>query len=83
MPGMVKKDRERDRSHVGHACQPRIRIVMPGMKMNKMSCKKRTRKNSANQFLFKKLPLALEKINNDNNNNINNYNNKARVLFPQ
>ena len=22
MPGMVKKDRERERSHVGHACQP-------------------------------------------------------------
>ena len=43
MPGMVKKDRERERSHVGHACQPSIMIVMPGMKMNEMSCKKRTK----------------------------------------
>ena len=34
---------ERERSHVGHACQPSIRIVMPGMKMNEMSCKKRTK----------------------------------------
>ena len=33
---------------------------MPGMKMNEMSCRKE-RKNSANQFLFKELPLALEK----------------------
>ena len=43
MPGMVKKERERERSHVGHACQPGIRIVMPGMKMNEMSYKKRTK----------------------------------------
>ena len=47
--GTVKKDRERERereregSHAGHACQPSIRIVMPGMKMNEMSCKKRTK----------------------------------------
>ena len=59
MPGMVKKERERERSHVGHACQPSIRIVMPGMKMNEISCRKE-RKNSANQFLFKEFPLALE-----------------------
>ena len=42
MPAWWKKI-ERERSHVGHACQPSIRIVMPGMKMNEMSCKKRTK----------------------------------------
>ena len=45
MPGMVKKDTERERetqkSHAGHATQNRTGIVMPGMKMNEMSRKKR------------------------------------------
>ena len=34
MPGVVKKDTERERIHAGHASQPSIRIVMPGLKMN-------------------------------------------------
>ena len=38
---MVKKDRERERSHAGHATQTSIETVMPGMKMNEMSRKKR------------------------------------------
>ena len=43
MPGMVKKDteREKEKRHAGHATQNRTGIVMPGMKMNEMSRKKR------------------------------------------
>ena len=40
---MVKKDRERERNHAWHASQPSMRIVMPGMKMNEISSKKRTK----------------------------------------
>ena len=42
MPGMVKKDteREKEKRHAGHATQNRTGIVMPGMKMNEMSRKK-------------------------------------------
>ena len=40
MPGMVKKDREREKSHAGHATQSSIGIVLLGMKMSEMSCKK-------------------------------------------
>ena len=38
-----KKGRERERSHAGHASQSSIRMAMPGMKMDEMSCKKRTK----------------------------------------
>ena len=43
MPGMVKKDtdRQKEKRHAGHATQNRTGIVIPGMKMNEMSRKKR------------------------------------------
>ena len=41
MPGMVK--REREKSHAGHVSRTRIGIVIPGTKMDEMSCKKRTK----------------------------------------
>ena len=38
-----EREREREGSHAGHANQTSIRTVMPGMKMDEMSCKKRTK----------------------------------------
>ena len=38
-----EREGEREKSHAGHAIQTRIGIVMPGMKMDEMSCKKRTK----------------------------------------